>query len=240
MTTMTMQEAQEAGRADVDAAQQEVREAEQLLTALEERVRAGDPGVKPRELRDAREVVDFARLRVEAAERRAEKQRTQARHALYEQLGTEARALDLDDAAITDAFTDALSALHRLWQVAHRRSTVLRDVAGRASTVVALADQHGERDVLRTAGVHNGNSASMNGPASIAVIDPDGQGHRLTNVPPHHVVAAALARIFTHVGESQSVEPEPSLKVATRIFPGLAAAAPVDDQGVTGAEETPS
>lgn len=231
MTTMTLPEADAAGRADVDAAQQEVREAEQLLTALEERVRAGDPGVKPRELRDAREVVDFARLRVEAAERRAEKQRTQARHALYEQLGADARALDLgDDAAITDAFTEALSALHRLWQVAGRRSTVLRDVAGRAASVVTLADQHGERDVLRAAGVHNGNGASMNGPASIAVIDEHGQGRWLTDVLPHHLVSAALARTFAHVGETRPVEPEPSLKTAARVFPALAAAAPGDDQ----------
>lgn len=237
--TQTLQEAGAAGRDDVDSAKQEAREAEQLLAALEERVRGGDPGVKPAELRDARELVGFARLRVEAAERRAAQRATEARHALYADLGAEARALDVGDGtAITGAFTDALAALRRLWDVAEQRSTTLRDIAGRASALVQLADEHGERDVLRAAGVHNGGPAGIGGPATIAVIDEAGQGHRTTDAQPRHIVAAALARAFAHVGAAGQVDPAASLAAATRVFPELATAAPVaeQDQGVTADE----
>lgn len=243
--TDVQRQAAQTGRADIDTAQQETQEAEQLLAALEERVRAGDPGVKPTELRDARELVGFSRLRVEAAERRAAQLATEARHKLYATLGAEARALDLgDDDTITDAFTDALAALRRLWDVAEERSTKLRDMSQRAEHLVHLAEQHGERDILRAAGIHNGGGL---GDANLTLIPTDGTACRLTDVRSHHVVSAALARTFEAETERRRAEAGPngivgtewepvdvrvSLGNAVRVFPdlGTATVAPVDDQ----------
>lgn len=56
---------------DVAAAEQEAAEAEQLAAALEERVREGDDTVTPEQVTSQRELGRFARLRVEAARRKA-------------------------------------------------------------------------------------------------------------------------------------------------------------------------
>ncbi|MDH2393355.1 hypothetical protein QCN29_32245 [Streptomyces sp. HNM0663] len=57
----------------VEQAEQEAAEAEQLLAALEERVRDGDEHVTAQQLADARELGRFAKLRAEAARRKAER-----------------------------------------------------------------------------------------------------------------------------------------------------------------------
>ncbi|MFF2749552.1 hypothetical protein ACFVVA_28920 [Kitasatospora sp. NPDC058048] len=54
------------------AADQEVTEAEQLLAALEDRVRDGDDTVTPTQVEEARGLRRFAQLRREAAQRKAE------------------------------------------------------------------------------------------------------------------------------------------------------------------------
>ncbi|MFI6471503.1 hypothetical protein ACIBL5_14815 [Streptomyces sp. NPDC050516] len=68
-TTTDQTEAEHA----VAQAEQEASEAEQLLAALEERVRDGDDAVTPTQLADARELGRFAKLRAEAARRKAER-----------------------------------------------------------------------------------------------------------------------------------------------------------------------
>ncbi|MFE5827535.1 hypothetical protein ACFQ7B_38075 [Streptomyces erythrochromogenes] len=58
---------------EVTSAEQEAAEAEQLLDALEEAVRDGNPEVTPQQLAEQRELGRFARLRAEAARRKADR-----------------------------------------------------------------------------------------------------------------------------------------------------------------------
>ncbi|MFI5805790.1 hypothetical protein [Streptomyces sp. NPDC051561] len=88
MTTTTA--AQPGSETAVEQAEQEATEAEQLLTALEERVREGDDEITPDQLSNARELGRFAKLRADAARRKAE--RTTAKAAEQE------RAAHLDQA----------------------------------------------------------------------------------------------------------------------------------------------
>ncbi|MFE3635816.1 hypothetical protein [Streptomyces sp. NPDC059168] len=70
MTTATTDRPEAAPA--VAQAEQEASEAEQLLAALEERVRDGDKNVTAQQLADARELGRFATLRAEAARRKAD------------------------------------------------------------------------------------------------------------------------------------------------------------------------
>jgi hypothetical protein len=63
--------AQTTPATSVAAAEQEATEAEALAAALEERVREGDDSVTPEQVASQRELGRFARLRVEAARRKA-------------------------------------------------------------------------------------------------------------------------------------------------------------------------
>lgn len=180
-----------AGRKEIEAAEQEHRQAAELLAALKERVRAGDPGVKPAELRDAQGLVDYAALRVDAAKRRAEQLETDARHQLYAEIGAEARAMDLgDDQVIGEVFAAALAAVHRLYAIAEQRAEQLAVVVGKAAAVVEEADRHGERDLLRAAGVHNV------GQDDIVIKHEDGTASHVTAVRPHLLPAAVIGRLF--------------------------------------------
>jgi hypothetical protein len=73
MSPATQQPPADALADEVTAAEQEAAEAEQLLDALEERVRDGDEEITPQQLANARELGRFARLRAEAARRKAER-----------------------------------------------------------------------------------------------------------------------------------------------------------------------
>ncbi|MFD8610536.1 hypothetical protein [Streptomyces sp. NPDC059631] len=70
--------ARPAAGAAIEQAEQEASEAEQLLAALEERVRDGDEDVTAQQLADARELGRFAKLRAEAARRKADRAAAQA------------------------------------------------------------------------------------------------------------------------------------------------------------------
>ncbi|MEV5124301.1 hypothetical protein AB0K49_16150 [Streptomyces decoyicus] len=91
MTTTTATADQPGAGTAAEQAEQEAAEAEQLLAALEERVRDGDEKVTAPQLAEARELGRFATLRAEAARRKAE--RAAARAAEQE------RADRLDQAA---------------------------------------------------------------------------------------------------------------------------------------------
>ncbi|MGI5182234.1 hypothetical protein ACQEVZ_38670 [Dactylosporangium sp. CA-152071] len=212
-----------AGRKQIETAEEDHRQTAAFLAALEERVRAGDPDIKPAELRDAQDLVGYAALRVDAAKRNAEQLETGARHALYATLGAEARTLDLtEDPAILDAFTEAVAALRRVATRAGQRSTKIRDLARRAIATVDLADQHGEREQLRAAGLHNAGHDGA-GQAVVTVIDQDGAGRFLTDVQAHHIVAAALASAgLPDTAASDTVNPAASLTIAARVLPALA------------------
>jgi hypothetical protein len=240
-----------AGNAEIEAAKAEHAQAAELLAALEERVRAGDPDVKPNELRDARELVEYAALRIEAARRRAEQLATDARHALYAEAGAEARALDLsDDPLIEAAFAQALGAVHHLYEVTDRRQASLLALIGRAEGLVDEASKHQERGLLRSAGIHmTGLYANER---DIMIVHEDDRRHRVSNVQPYRVAFAVLGRLLGDIEQAAKARGERfyapwagdesapltnSLTMAAREFPGLTTVAPATvEQAPAGAE----
>ncbi|WP_262015652.1 hypothetical protein [Micromonospora sp. Mcm103] len=219
------------GRPEVQAALDELGQAQQLLAALEERVRDGDPGVQPAELADARQVVEFARLRVDAARRAAERREHDERAAEYEKVGELARAVDTAaDQTVVDAFAEAVTALARLWELADQRSRQVRAVASRAAAAVAAAEQHGEREELRAAGVHNAAAGGLAGPASVTVTPEDASPYYLTDVRSGAVLAAALGRVVEVTGaDLTELSPSTALSSTARVFPTVAEVQPATD-----------
>ncbi|MFH8471974.1 hypothetical protein [Streptomyces sp. NPDC018000] len=102
---------------EVTTAEQEAAEAEQLLGALEERVRDGDDEVTPQQLAEQRELSGFAKLRAEAARRKAERAAAKAEEKRRADLV--AQAVDLADgkgdrAPIAAKYDAALAAVAEL------------------------------------------------------------------------------------------------------------------------------
>lgn len=93
---------------DLATARQEAAEAEQLVAALEERVRDGDAKVKPAQLAEQRELARFAALRVEAAHRKvqrtAEEQAQAARDRYAEGIRDLVASDALDLAPVAEAY----------------------------------------------------------------------------------------------------------------------------------------
>ncbi|MFD9905886.1 hypothetical protein [Streptomyces sp. NPDC059063] len=113
-TTTTTADRPEAAPAVVQA-EQHAAEAEQTLAAMEERVRDGDEDVTPAQLAEARELGRFARLRAEAAARKAERAAAKAAEAKRRRKTERALALlaehaPQDLAAKYAAARDALAA----------------------------------------------------------------------------------------------------------------------------------
>ncbi|WP_435120743.1 hypothetical protein [Micromonospora tulbaghiae] len=178
------------GNAEIQTAEREHQEAADLLAALEERVKASDPNVQPSELRDARELVKFAALRVDAARRRADHAVTAARHDLYAQMGQAVRQLTLDDAAVIDAYQTAVTALCDLHAAVDADQEQLDALAAQAAAVLEEARQHGETDLLRAAGLaRSGNSDPS---ARFTVIAENGTRRTMWRVQPVSAVLAAL------------------------------------------------
>ncbi|MGY3202667.1 hypothetical protein [Streptomyces sp. TE5632] len=99
---------------EVVHAEAEAREADDLLAALEERVRDGDDKVTPQQLTEQRELGRFARLRAEAARRKAERTAAAAKEKRRQTLTADALALAeerADRAPVVDAYERARAAL---------------------------------------------------------------------------------------------------------------------------------
>ncbi len=113
---------------DAQAAEQE---AAATVATLEERVRDGDITITPAELEDARGLSRFARLRKEAAERKAEKARQAAAEQRRTEVVTAARAAlaehSIDD--LTGRYRAARDALRVLIEGIEQRNTTIRDVS---------------------------------------------------------------------------------------------------------------
>jgi len=101
------------------AAEQEAAEAQQAAEQLAERVRQGDPDVTPQQLAAQQQLADFAKLRVEAAKRRADRLQEDERIALADAARTAAEHLlgedgSADIVAATKAAADAVAELRRV------------------------------------------------------------------------------------------------------------------------------
>lgn len=80
---------------------QEYERALELVEALQERVREGDESVTPAEIASARELADFARLRMDAAVRREAREDTDRKATALAGLLTEVEGLRREYAALT-------------------------------------------------------------------------------------------------------------------------------------------
>jgi chromosome segregation ATPase len=110
--TLTPEQARKA----LATAKQEKREADGLADALAEQVRAGATDVTPKKLADARQLAEFAELRITAAERKIADAEEADRHARAEQAAAEARDIATDDdlselAPHVQAVVDAIASL---------------------------------------------------------------------------------------------------------------------------------
>lgn len=106
----------------VEDAEQEATEAESLATELEERVRQGDLSVTPDSIADAERLGKFARLRVEAAQRKAdERRKTDARERAEEFKARLIEQAEANDAEVVEAWSVLIEALRDLRAKADRR-----------------------------------------------------------------------------------------------------------------------
>jgi hypothetical protein len=201
-TVQSQAKASAAGNTEIRAAEQDHREAQAYLTALEERVRAGDADVHHTELREARDLVKYAELRIEAAKRRAAQIAVEARQVLYAQLAEDAALIDeLDDEAITDAFAAARVALRKVYDLAEARSVKVRDLSMRADAVVDEAKRHDELGLLRAAGIWSAGGPFA-GQVGIRLTPVDGQGRGVADVSAWQVTAAVLGQVLDAEAET--------------------------------------
>lgn len=206
-------------------------QAQQLLAVLEEKVRDGDPGVQPSELREAREVVEYAALRVQTAQRAAARRQAEERATAYADLAARTRGADIvADEDVVQAFRDALAGLDRLARLTGRRSAAVRDIGREVAQLVQIADRNGERDLLRAAGIHNGAEYSVaGGPASYTVSVAEGLAYRVTDLPPAEALMAAWCRAMDLSGLHQpEQEPRSALDGVLRLIPALADVRPAE------------
>lgn len=176
---------------DLATAQAELAEAQDALETLQERVRDGDAEVTPEQLATQRELITFAELRVEAAQRTETRIREEERAALGAAAKEAAEALitgpGMDDiAAATRAVADALTNLAAL---AHGRNAQIVEVGTR---LVQLDED------LKAAGVVTGPWGSKRygvwGDRSRLIID--GVGH----APRLDVGALSVAAVVAGLG----------------------------------------
>ncbi|KPC91905.1 hypothetical protein [Streptomyces albus] len=115
-----------------EQAEHEATEAEQLLAALEERVRDGDEKVTAQQLADARELGRFAKLRAEAARRKADRAAAKAAEQERTRLTAQAVALvdqQADPATVAAAYDTARQAVADLLAAATGHDDALREAA---------------------------------------------------------------------------------------------------------------
>ncbi|MFK0296707.1 hypothetical protein ACIQU6_40405 [Streptomyces sp. NPDC090442] len=132
MTTTTTTADRPEPAPEIKQAEQEVAEAEQLLAALEERVRDGDEQVTAQQLTDARELGTFAKLRAEAARRKAERAAAKAAETERARITADAVALaeqTADPAHVATAYQQARAALATLIDAVHTHDDALAEAA---------------------------------------------------------------------------------------------------------------
>jgi hypothetical protein len=126
-TETTLAQVHAEGAATVHAAEQEAQEATALVEALEEKVRDGDDAVTPEELASARELGRFARLRAEAAQRKADRARQAARLAACEELRREIEQYaDGSGERFAELLRDVETAVRAFIGAVEQRNTHLR------------------------------------------------------------------------------------------------------------------
>lgn len=212
MTTLTL-----------DQAHRDVEDAQRLVETLRERVRDGDPEIQATDIAEQEALAKFAELRLDAAQREAERAETEARHQTYADLGADVRRhlVQHDDVLLVAAYAEAVKAIARLYNVATARDTLLREL-------------HRRVDVAYTEAVARGELEQMQGHG---VVGPDGAGGILvgTKTDRRHLqrvapALIALRPIAVHVeyerhdgGVDAEIADLPELTATvTRALPGIA------------------
>jgi hypothetical protein len=157
----------------VAAAEQEAAQAEQQFATLEERVREGDDTVTPAALTEQREAGRFARLRVEAARRKAVRQQQEEAARQQAAARAQVRAEVADDTNSTSHIEDKLAAFQ---QAAREFLNAAQDHNGRVTRWARL---------IGSGGVTPTHGCQPNA---------DGLGHNM-----HHTAARVDGRLFTFI-----------------------------------------
>ncbi|MFE7237916.1 hypothetical protein [Streptomyces sp. NPDC057580] len=202
MKTPTPEQARDA----LAAAEAEKTEAEELAAAVAEKVRAGDDTVTPKDLTAARELAEFADLRITAARRKLATAEEADRHARAEAVAADVRALvendDPDDiAAKTAAAVDALAALHAATEA--RRLRVL-EMAGRVHPIaneLEVAGFHPVTELRKRYAIGADHD-------SVAIYNPEPLG--TVAVAPALAIAAAVGIAVRDNGEQAKISDQMS------------------------------
>ncbi|MBT2391643.1 hypothetical protein J7E87_19945 [Streptomyces sp. ISL-1] len=183
MTTTSPADARTA----LAAAKQEKTEAQQLGGALAERVRSGDPEVTPKQLAEAKQLAEFADLRITAAQRKLAEAEEADRRARAEEVAAVARDIAGDDdprelAACVRAVVDATAALVAVAQARDSRIRTAGRTLRRIDLELSALDASTNRAMRDRYGVEGSALA-------ITVHEPYA---RVESVRPAAIVAAAV------------------------------------------------
>lgn len=179
-------------RAELSDAQKERGEAQQLADALAEQIRAGDDSVTPGDLAAKRDLIEFADLRVQAAQRRIIAAEDADRHARAQQISRRVQDATSTDntAAVTAAVRQVVDAVTALHTLVNDRNEQIAELSHAADAIAdELTAQGEDRNTVRTRyGIAGGA-----GPAGArAVVDYTG-GVRMHGIEPAQAVAGAVA-----------------------------------------------
>ncbi|MCZ9884049.1 hypothetical protein [Arthrobacter sp. B2a2-09] len=124
-------------------AEQEAKEAENLVHTLEEKVRSGDDSVTFEEVEKARGLLSFVRLRKEAAKRKAAAATEAARLAACEALNADIAAIvSSDGKQFSKQLQTAADALRVLYDAVDTRNTKVREFRKRAEKLGIPEHKH--------------------------------------------------------------------------------------------------
>lgn len=165
-------------------AEQEAREAENLVNTLEEKVRSGDDSVTFEEVEKARGLLSFVKLRKEAAKRKASEATEAARLAACEDLNAEIAArVKGDGKEFSKQLATAVEALRRFHDAVEERNEKVREFRKRAEALGIPMQLHNGPVQATHGGVRLNNSAGvMIGKRRVDTIDADTFTNRALNL----------------------------------------------------------
>ncbi|MGW9031008.1 hypothetical protein ACWGQ5_44530 [Streptomyces sp. NPDC055722] len=183
------------------AALAEKTEAEQLAAALAEKIRNGDDTGKPADLATARDLAEFADLRITAAERKLNQATEADRHQRAEEVAAEVRALvEQEDsaelAAKMRAAVDALADLYAATAARRQRIIGMAERVRRIGDELELAEVAPAHEVGKRHGVAADHDTVWScRPQSVACV----------GITPTLAVAAAIGLAVPDTGDQSAV-----------------------------------
>ncbi|MGW0626063.1 hypothetical protein [Streptomyces sp. NPDC002758] len=182
-------------RQALDAARAEKTEAEALAAALAEQIRNGDETVKPADLAAARDLAEFADLRITAAERKLNQAAEADRHARADLVAADVRTLaDTDDPGeMVAAVRDVADAVKRLAALTTARGDRVQKLCVAVEAIdseLSEANPVARMQIMRT---EYGVTAGANAHNATMVVAYRPERRAVTAVSVADMVAAAVA-----------------------------------------------